>query len=114
MDSQPQAKPVLSPKLLAELAEDNPFGCRVTPEEVEAWWHYTWPRYKTHHYRNHARAIRQWWGRARLEELSRARLYLETQHDEALREQEQRARTEDTELRALSGAAAAAIFGRMR
>jgi len=103
---------VLSPALLRELAEDNPFGFRLIPEEVAAWWEFTWPRFKTYEYRQPIRAIRQWWARARPQELARARLLIRNRDRDALREQEEAAVCEDADLRAVSGDAAAAIFGR--
>ena len=108
MDSE---RPVLSPQLLQELADCNPFGVRVQPAEVEAWWEQTWPRYRLRRYRLHGRAIREWWGRARYNELHMARALLIRRESAALSEQESRLR-EDVDLRALDARALSAIFRR--
>ncbi len=66
-------KPVLSPSFKKELAADNPFSEPISMNDVQAWWDIAWLTYKTYGYRNHKRAIRRWWARARIEELHRAR-----------------------------------------
>ena len=112
MDIQKRPVPrVLAPALLRELAEENPLGLRLTPEEVGGWWKLTWPRYKTYRYRNHGRAVRSWWSRVTPRELAAARAVLAAEQDQALREQEERLR-EDVGLLAIDSAVLAAIFGR--
>ena len=113
MDIEKRPAPrVLAPALLRELAEENPLGLRLTPEEVGAWWELTWTAYKTHGYKLHGKAIRSWWSRLTYVELDRARTLLRSRSDEALRRQEERIRHEDSDLRAYDPVVMRAIFGR--
>jgi hypothetical protein len=63
-----------SPALLRELAEDNPLGITLTPEEVMGWVQYVcWPRFKTYKYQQRTRAMKRWWASVRMEDIQRAR-----------------------------------------
>ena len=54
-------KPHLSPSFATMLAEHNPIGMSLTPDDVTDWFDYVWPMYSTRGYRNHRRAIAMWW-----------------------------------------------------
>lgn len=67
-------KPVFGPDFFRELAIENPLGVELSEEDAEAWWHWiAWPAYKTHRYKDHKRAVRNWWARLTFTELTRAR-----------------------------------------
>lgn len=110
MESCDTRRLVLSPALLRDLAEHNPFGQRVTPEEVEAWAERIWPAFRLRRYKNRELALRKWWARASLGELVLARAQLALREDLALHEQEEKLRA-DTRASALSPSVAASLFG---
>jgi hypothetical protein len=66
-------KPVLSPRVLRELAEHNPIGMRLTEADVEAWFDMVWLSFSTYNYRNTRRAVIRWWSRVSESEIQRAR-----------------------------------------
>ena len=112
-DDDARQRLVLAPAFLRELAEGNPWGLRLSVEEVDAWWESVWPTFKTYDYKNERRAIRKWWARARGWELARARAVVREREKVALQEQEQRSQ-EDQDLRAVGPEALRALFGRGR
>lgn len=67
--------PVLSPRLLQELALHNPLGPPLPVEDVQAWWDWVWPRFSAYQYteRGRLRAVVNWWYRVRAEEIEAAR-----------------------------------------
>ena len=65
-------KPVMPPAFWQELADHSPTGIRVSAADVQNWFDFVWLRYSTYGYRNHKRAIIQWWSRVRDSEVESA------------------------------------------
>ena len=108
-------KPVLSISFKKELAAENPFHVPVTMNDVEAWWDLTWLRYKTYRYKNHKRAIRRWWARARYEELLDARGRKQAIENVHLQDRQDRMVLRDrTEPSVERSAQLARVFGRKK
>jgi hypothetical protein len=74
-------KPVMRPEFWADLGSACPHGTQ-SPELVRAWFKLKWPVYQTYRYRNHKRAIANWWSRVGSRELDQAREYLEATRDQ--------------------------------
>lgn len=88
-------KPSLPDSFWQELADHNPIGIPLTAQDARDWFEFVWLRYSTHGYRNHKRAIINWWSRVYESEIERAqerasriRSEAENARLEALAEQE--------------------------
>lgn len=68
-----EGPPTLPEAFWQQLAKACPVPGRVTPEVVRAWFAIAWPSYSARGYKNHRRAIANWWKRVRPEELEAAR-----------------------------------------
>lgn len=77
-------KPVLSPRFLRELANENPIGMILSEEDVQAWFDLVWLRFKTYQYKRKGvrKAIIRWWSNVKESEILQARERLARMHDE--------------------------------
>lgn len=66
-------KPVLPDTFWRMLAENNPIGMRMQPEDARAWFDMIWLKFQERQYRNVKRAIISWWSRVREHEIEQAR-----------------------------------------
>ena len=76
-------KPVLSPALLREMAEYNPIGMRLTPDDVEAWIDLIWLRFRERNYTRTKTALLRWWANVREEDILAARARVSRMKEEA-------------------------------
>ncbi len=85
LDFDVPEKPVLSPKLLRYLADNNPLGQVLEEADVAAWWDSVWPRFVAREYspKRTRVALLSWWSRLTRTELERARAQAEGRAEEA-------------------------------
>ncbi len=84
-------KPKLPREFWQKLADVEPYGIKLTPEQVESWFDIKWPAYSERRYKIHRRAIAAWWSRVYEREVHQA--------VERLAEQTERSQIERLESR---------------
>ncbi len=65
-------KPELPREFWQKLADVEPYGLTLTPEQVESWFELVWPSYSERRYTAHRRAVASWWSRAYEGDIHRA------------------------------------------
>ena len=66
-------EPDLSPELCRTLAHFNPLGMEISEEEVRSWAFIIWPTFLDYGYKNHPRALKNWWKRVTERDILQAR-----------------------------------------